>query len=58
VTVPLIASGGVGELEHLYEGLNYGGADGVLAASIFHQGSHTVAEAKQYLAGKGVRVRL
>jgi cyclase len=58
VTVPLIASGGVGELEHLYEGLNYGGADGVLAASIFHQGSFTVGQAKEYLAGKGVRVRL
>jgi cyclase len=58
VTVPLIASGGVGTLEHLYEGLNYGGADGVLAASIFHQGSFTVGEAKHYLADRGVRVRL
>jgi imidazole glycerol-phosphate synthase subunit HisF len=57
VSVPLIASGGVGSLEHLYEGLNYGGADGVLAASIFHQGTHTIAEAKQYLADKGVHVR-
>jgi len=57
VTVPLIASGGVGELEHLAQGLN-AGADGVLAASIFHHGTFTVAQAKQFLAGKGVRVRL
>ena len=57
VPVPVIASGGVGELEHLYQGFN-AGADGVLAASIFHHGTHTVAEAKKYLAGKGVRVRL
>jgi cyclase len=58
VTVPLIASGGVGTLEHLYEGLNYGGADGVLAASIFHHGTYSVGEAKRYLADKGVRVRI
>ena len=57
VTVPLIASGGVGNLEHLYEGLTYGGADAVLAASIFHHGTHTVGEAKAYLADKGVRIR-
>ena len=56
-TVPVIASGGVGELEHLEQGLT-AGADGVLAASIFHQGTFTVGQAKQYLAGKGVRVRL
>ncbi len=55
-TVPVIASGGVGTLEHLYEGLN-AGADAVLAASIFHQGTFTVDEAKLYLAGRGVRVR-
>lgn len=58
VTVPVIASGGVGNLEDLYEGLNYGGADAVLAASIFHQGAYTVGEAKFFLAEKGVRVRL
>jgi imidazole glycerol-phosphate synthase subunit HisF len=58
VTVPVIASGGVGELEHLHQGLASGGADAVLAASIFHQGTFTIAQAKQYLAGKGVRVRL
>jgi len=58
VPVPVIASGGVGELEHLYQGLTTGGVDAVLAASIFHEGTHTVGEAKQFLAGKGVRVRL
>jgi imidazole glycerol-phosphate synthase subunit HisF len=56
-TVPVIASGGVGELEHLAQGLN-AGADGVLAASIFHQGTYTIGQAKQFLAGQGVRVRL
>ncbi|HSW15541.1 MAG TPA: imidazole glycerol phosphate synthase subunit HisF [Solimonas sp.] len=58
VSVPLIASGGVGDLEHLYQGLAAGGADAVLAASIFHQGTYTVGEAKKYLADKGVRVRI
>ncbi len=58
VTVPLIASGGVGELKHLYEGLILGGADAVLAASIFHHGTHTVGESKRYLKDKGVNVRL
>ncbi|MEK6806279.1 MAG: imidazole glycerol phosphate synthase subunit HisF [Pseudomonadota bacterium] len=58
VPVPVIASGGVGELEHLYQGLSQGGADAVLAASIFHQGMHTIGEAKRFLAGKGVTVRL
>ncbi len=58
VSVPLIASGGVGDLEHLYQGLATGGADAVLAASIFHQGTYTVGEAKKYLADKGVRIRL
>lgn len=55
--VPLIASGGVGELEHLYQGLTTGGADAVLAASIFHQGTYTIAEVKAYLAERGVLVR-
>ena len=57
VTVPVIASGGVGELEHLAAGFLEGHADAVLAASIFHFGEHTVAEAKRYLAGRGVPVR-
>jgi len=58
VTVPVIASGGAGSLEHLYEGLVDGGADAALAASIFHFGIHTIAEAKRYLRGRGVEVRL
>ncbi len=58
VTVPVIASGGVGRLEHLVDGLRGGGADAVLAASIFHFGEHTVAEAKQVLADAGIVVRM
>ncbi|HEY3064219.1 MAG TPA: imidazole glycerol phosphate synthase subunit HisF [Methylomirabilota bacterium] len=58
VTVPVIASGGAGALEHLYEGLVDGGADAALAASIFHFGIHTIAEAKGYLRHRGVEVRL
>jgi cyclase len=57
VTVPVIASGGVGELDHLVEGVVDGHADAVLAASIFHFGEHTVAEAKRYMADRGVTVR-
>jgi cyclase len=57
VSIPVIASGGVGELEHLVAGLTEGGADAVLAASIFHYGEHTIGEAKQYLRGRGVHVR-
>jgi cyclase len=57
VAVPVIASGGVGTLEHLVEGAVEGGADAVLAASIFHRCEHTVAEAKSYLAAHGVPVR-
>jgi cyclase len=57
VGVPVIASGGVGTLEHLREGLVDGHADAVLAASIFHFGEHTVAEAKSYLLARGVAVR-
>ena len=56
-TVPLIASGGVGDLDHLVQGATEGGADAVLAASIFHFGEHTVADAKWHLAGAGVAVR-
>jgi len=53
----LIASGGVGSLDHLVEGVIEGGADAVLAASIFHFGEHSVAEAKEHLAAAGVAVR-
>lgn len=57
VDVPIIASGGVGTLDHLYEGAADGGASAVLAASIFHFGQHTVREAKEFLAARGVVVR-
>jgi imidazole glycerol-phosphate synthase subunit HisF len=57
VSVPVIASGGVGTLEHLREGLTVGRASAVLAASIFHDGVHTIDEAKSYLARAGVPVR-
>jgi len=57
VSVPVIASGGAGSLEHLYEGLVEGCADAALAASIFHFGTHTITEAKAYLRGRGVEVR-
>jgi cyclase len=57
VTIPVIASGGVGELDHLVDGVVDGHADAVLAASIFHFGEHTVAEAKQRLRERGVIVR-
>ena len=58
VPVPVIASGGVGSLKHLADGVTDGGADAVLAASIFHFGEHTVREAKQFMAERGVAVRL
>jgi cyclase len=58
VTIPVIASGGVGTLAHLYDGLVEGRADAVLAASIFHFGEHTVPEAKRYLRARGVPIRL
>lgn len=58
VNIPVIASGGVGTLEHLYEGLAAAKADAVLAASIFHYREHTVADAKRYLRERGVNVRL
>ncbi len=57
VAVPVVASGGVGTLQHLVDGVVAGGADAVLAASIFHFGEHTVAEAKSVLASAGVTVR-
>ena len=58
VPVPVIASGGVGSLQHLADGIRLGGADAVLAASIFHYGEHTVGEAKRFMAGQGIAMRL
>ncbi len=58
VTVPVIASGGVGTLEHLAEGIERGGADAVLAASVFHFGEITIGQAKRFLAGRGIEMRL
>jgi cyclase len=58
VNIPVIASGGVGTLEHLYEGLTEGRADAVLAASIFHYNEYTVGDVKAYLGRRGVSVRL
>ena len=58
VDIPVIASGGVGNLEHLAEGVSLGGADAVLAASIFHFGEYTVREAKEYMRDRGIEVRL
>ena len=57
VVVPVIASGGVGELQHLADGVTEGGADAVLAASIFHFGQHTIPEAKAFMKGQGIEVR-
>jgi cyclase len=56
--IPVIASGGVGNLQHLADGVNLGGADAVLAASIFHFGEYTVQQAKQFMAQQGIEVRL
>ncbi|MCX8227446.1 MAG: HisA/HisF-related TIM barrel protein, partial [Sulfitobacter sp.] len=58
VSVPVIASGGVGNLDHLVEGVTMGGASAVLAASIFHFGEYTVAQAKQHMAAAGIPMRL
>ena len=58
VPVPVIASGGVGNLQHLVDGVQQGGADAVLAASIFHFGEYTVPQAKAYMAERGIEVRL
>ena len=54
----MIASGGVGNLQHLADGVKIGGADAVLAASIFHFGEYTVQQAKQFMAQQGIEVRL
>lgn len=58
VTIPVIASGGVGTLEHIYKGLTAGGADAALAASIFHYREYTIRQCKEFLAARGVRVRM
>ncbi len=55
--IPIIASGGVGNLDHLVEGVTVGRADAVLAASIFHYGEHTVRQAKEHMAARGIEVR-
>jgi cyclase len=57
LNIPLIASGGAGNLEHLHEAITKGNADAVLAASIFHFGEFSITEAKEYLKGKGILVR-
>jgi cyclase len=58
LNIPVIASGGVGNLQHLHEGIKKGGASAVLAASIFHYGEYTIQQAKEYLASKDVPVRI
>jgi imidazole glycerol-phosphate synthase subunit HisF len=58
VDIPVIASGGVGNLDHLAEGVLLGHADAVLAASIFHYGEWTVRQAKEHLRARGIEVRL
>ena len=58
VSIPIIASGGVGKLQHLVDGVKEGGADAVLAASIFHFAEYSIGEAKRFMAEQGVEVRL
>jgi imidazole glycerol-phosphate synthase subunit HisF len=58
IGIPVIASGGVGNLEHIYEGLTQGGASAALAASVFHYRQHSIAECKNYLHSRGIPVRL
>ena len=58
VNIPVIASGGVGKLDHLYDGLKKGKASAVLAASIFHFGEFSINDAKKYLESKGIPVRI
>ena len=57
VNIPVIASGGAGNLDHLYQAIVKGNADAVLAASIFHFGEYTISQAKDYLKAKGILVR-
>jgi cyclase len=58
VSIPVVASGGVGTLEHFYDGFAFGKADACLAASVFHYGEFTVRQVKEYLARRGIPVRL
>ena len=58
VNIPLIASGGVGNLDHLLDGIKLGNANAVLAASIFHYGKYSILDAKKYLDSKGIPVRI
>jgi imidazole glycerol-phosphate synthase subunit HisF len=58
VAVPIIASGGVGNLQHLADGVLQGRADAVLAASIFHYGEYSVRQAKEFMAAQGIEVRI
>jgi cyclase len=58
LSIPLVASGGVGNLDHLADGVLQGRADAVLAASIFHYGEYTVRQAKEHMAKRGIEVRL
>ena len=58
IGIPVIASGGVGNLQHLVDGVLEGGADAVLAASIFHFAEYSIEEAKRYMAERGIEVRL
>ena len=58
VNIPLIASGGVGNLDHLYDGIKFGKANAVLAASIFHYGKYSILDAKKFLDSKGIPVRI
>ena len=58
VNIPVIASGGVGTLDHLVDGIKLGNASAVLAASIFHYGKYSVKQAKEYLDSKGIPVRI
>ena len=58
INIPVIASGGVGNLDHLVDGIKLGKASAVLAASIFHYGKYSVKEAKEYLNSKGIPVRI
>ena len=58
MNIPVIASGGVGKLEHLYEGLEKGKASAILAASIFHFGEFSIKDVKKYLDSKGIPVRI
>ena len=57
VNIPIIASGGVGNLQHLVDGVKEGGADAVLAASIFHFGEYTIPQAKEFMHAQGIEVR-